>query len=90
MIKFSHGRTTPHNRKMDAKRFPNIKNIVQLAETSGFPVFETNLYIQSGLVREPKASSTSSLSVKNNSNKSKEPGVWSCEVLYWESQSISL
>ena len=38
--------------KMDAKRFQNKMNIVQIAETSGFSVFDIDFYTQSGPVRK--------------------------------------
>ena len=34
-------------------RFPNKMNIVQLAEASGFSVFDIDFYIQTGLVSKP-------------------------------------
>ena len=35
-------------------RFPNKMNIVQLAETSGFSIFDISFYIQRELVNKPK------------------------------------
>lgn len=34
-------------------RFPDKMNIVQLAEASGFSVFDIDFYIQTGLVSKP-------------------------------------
>ncbi len=41
-------------REKDMDRFPDKINIVQLAETSGFSVFDINDYIQSELDNKPK------------------------------------